>query len=247
MCEKYPEGRRGTVTIYEIISSKHIKTLPEGDNERKTYKSREFVCSAFSHIKQDLIITLCGEPDWQIILWDWNMQKVIRTIAVGLSIPSSLPHKERNFMLSFNPMDRTGDSFLLTGPEKTFKYFKKDVEYNLSIEHTQINEMDPSRKISSNFTCHSWSQSTGHILICTDQGEMIVCENSGQYKAYILDSPKTGSAIEAVISLENGFLIAVGSDFYIYRTSNVDDRAPLKIHGEKCKLEIAREQKHLQT
>jgi hypothetical protein len=64
MCERYPEPRRGTVTIYEIISSKHVKTLPEGDNERKTYKSREFVCSAFSQVKPDLIITLCGEPDW---------------------------------------------------------------------------------------------------------------------------------------------------------------------------------------
>jgi WD40 repeat protein len=180
-------------------------------------------------------------------MWDWNMQKVIRTIAVGLNIPTSLPLSQRNFMLSFNPHDRTGDSFLLTGPEKTFKYLRKDVEYNLTIDHTQINEMDPSKKISSNFAAHAWSKETGHILICTDEGEMIVCENSGQYKAYILDSPKTGSAIEAVISLDNGFLIAVGSDFYIYRTSNVDDRAPLKIHGEKCKLEIKNEQKHLQT
>jgi hypothetical protein len=37
---------------------------------------------------------------------------------------------------------------------------------------------------------------------------MIVCENSGQYKAFILDSP-IGSMIEAVVAISNGFLIAV--------------------------------------
>ena len=74
---------------------------------------------------------------------------------------------------------------------------------------------------------------------------MIVCENSGQYKAFILDAPQTGSPIEAVVALENGFLVAVQSDFYIYRTSNVDDRAPLKRYEENCKLEIAGRDKHL--
>ncbi len=78
--------------------------------------------------------------------------------------------------------------------------------------------MEQGRKISQNFTCHAWSQNTGDILVCTDNGEMIICENSGQYKAFILDSP-LGSMIEAVIAISNGFLIAVQQNFYIYRTS----------------------------
>lgn len=163
-------------------------------------------------------------------------------VPVGLSIPASV--KPRVFQLSFNPNDFNGDSFLLTGPCNTYKYIKKDIDLNLNIEHTQINEMDQGRKISNNFTCHAWSKDTGHLLVCTDDGEMIVCENSGQYKAFILDSP-IGGSIESVVSLDKGFLVAVGAHFYIYRTSNVDERAPLKIHGEKCNLQIDEEHKHL--
>lgn len=55
--------------------------------------------------------------------------------------------------------------------------------------------MEQGRKISHNFTCHSWSNETGQILVCTDNGEMIICENSGQYKAFILDSP-VGDSIQ---------------------------------------------------
>jgi WD40 repeat protein len=50
--------------------------------------------------------------------------------------------------------------------------------------------------------------------------------------------------IESVVSLANGFLVAQGSSFFIYRTSRVDDRAPLKLHGEKCTLTINNEPSH---
>jgi hypothetical protein len=100
----------------------------------------------------------------------------------------------------------------------------------MNIELTQIHEMDQGRKISNNFTCHAWSSSTGHVLINTDNGEMIVCENNGQYKAFVLDC-RQGTSIDACIPLSNGFLIAQGPLFSIYRTSHVDERSPLKRQG----------------
>ena len=72
-----------------------------------------------------------------------------------------------------------GHSILLTGPCNTFKYIKKDLDNNLVTEFSQLANMEQGRKISQNFTCHAWSQATGHILVCTDNGEMIICENSG--------------------------------------------------------------------
>ncbi len=180
-------------------------------------------------------MTLCGAPDWQIMLWDWDKCRLMSQIALGLTIPQSVP--KCSFQVTFNPNDLSSESILLTGPCNTFKYIKKDGDHNLTTSHTQINNMDPGKKISPNFTCHSWSQETGHILVCTDNGEMIICENSGDYKAYIMDA-NPGRSIEAVISLSQGFLIAQGSSLYIYRTSRVDDRAPLKLKGEKCNLMI---------
>ena len=87
--------------------------------------------------------------------------------------------KPRIFEISFNPFDMEGHSILLTGPCNTFKYIKKDLDNNLVTEFSQLANMEQGRKISQNFTCHAWSQATGHILVCTDNGEMIICENSG--------------------------------------------------------------------
>jgi hypothetical protein len=105
--------------------------------------------------------------------------------------------------------------------------------------------MEQGRKISQNFTGHAWSQETGGIIVCTDEGEMVMCENSGQYKAYILDSP-VGNTIQQVTALSSGFLVAVGNSFYIYRTSHIDDRAPLKCLGYS-NLQIVGEPAHLSS
>ena len=228
MCERFPQGQRGRVTIFEIISSRTKQVFPDGIDQQNQFKSNEFICSAFSEKKTEVIVTLCGEPDWLIMLWNHETQRFIKSVPVGLNIPQTVTPKI--FQVSFNPFDPEGNSFLLTGPCNTFKYIRKDQDNNLTIELTQIHEMDQGRKISNNFTCHAWSQSTGHVLVCTDNGEMIVCENNGQYKAYVLDSIQ-GTGINACIPLSNGFLIAQGPSFSIYRTSHVDERSPLKLQG----------------
>lgn len=155
ICERNVEGEKGRVTIYEIISSKKRQHLPDAPDQSNRFKSQEFVCSAFSTRKEEILVTLCGAPDWQILLWDWEKCRLLGTCSVGLNVPQSL--KNRIFQISFNPFDTEGGSFLLTGPQNTFKFFRKDIDNNIVIEHTQINNMDQSKKISTNFTCHSWS------------------------------------------------------------------------------------------
>lgn len=132
---------------------------------------------------------------------------------------------------------------LLTGPCNTFKYIRKDLDNNLSIPLSEIHELDAGRKISNNYTCHAWSQSTGHILVCTDGGEMIICENNGVYKAFVLQA-KIGPSIDAVVSLDNGFLVAQGAYFSIYRTSRVDERSPLELQGQIL-MQIVNEPQHM--
>lgn len=207
MCERFPAkpNGRGSVTIYEIISSKLEHRFPDGLDQQNAFKSNEFVCSAFSEKNTSIIVTLSGEPDWLIMLWDCSKNRLLKSIPVGLNIPQAV--KPRVFQVSFNPNDFEGNTMLLTGPCNTFKYIRKDQDNNLSIPLSEIHELDAGRKISNNYTCHAWSQSTGHILVCTDGGEMIVCENSGVYKAFVLQA-KVGPSIDAVLSLSNGFLVA---------------------------------------
>jgi len=70
---------------------------------------------------------------------------------------------------------------------------------------------------------------------------MIVCENSGEYKAYVLDSP-LGNQIEAVVATENGFLIATEHSFLVYTNSTSDDRVPLRKVGERSQILMSHDQ-----
>jgi len=47
-----------------------------------------------------------------------------------------------------------------------------------------------------------------------------------------------------VTAISTGFLVAVGQTFYIYRTSDVDIRVPIKLHGERCTITINNEPVH---
>ena len=236
-----PEGEKGIVSIYDVISSRPMQSLPDAPDQSKLFASREMVCSAFSLLKEEILVTLTGAPDWQILLWDWNKKRLLHNLALGLTIPQQVANC--NFQLSFNPFDREGHSILLTGPANTYKYIKKDIDNIMQTSLTQLISQDQARKISQNFTCHAWSQQTGHIIICTDNGEIVVCRNEGQYHAFILDAP-IGNPIEAVTAISTGFLVAVGQTFYIYRTSDVDTRVPIKLHGERCTITINNEPVH---
>jgi len=59
--------------------------------------------------------------------------------------------------------------------------------------------MEEGREVSNNFTCHAWSQDTALLIVCTDNGEILIMENSGEYKTYVLESP-VGNCIEAIYS-----------------------------------------------
>lgn len=61
--------------------------------------------------------------------------------------------------------------------------------------------------VSNHFTCHAWLQD-GRLIVCTDQGEIMLLESSGEYKMLLNCSPGEGFFIEAVQTYSKGFLIA---------------------------------------
>jgi hypothetical protein len=56
---------------------------------------------------------------------------------------------------------------------------------------------------------------------------MLVLHNTGEFKAYILESPKP-RAIEAAYPYSLGFIVAVADNFYFFAADDSDEeRAPL--------------------
>ncbi len=65
------------------------------------------------------------------------------------------------------------------------------------------------RDISTKYSCHSWMHD-GMLIVCTEIGEIIVCETDGSYLTYVYDSPINyyEFKIEAIIPFSRGFIIA---------------------------------------
>ena len=180
-------------------------------------------------------MTLTGAPDWQVFLWNWEREKLIAKTSIGLQ--GEIQRNLCNFMISYNPFD-SGSTILVTGPNNTFVYMKtrkEDNDWVFTQDHSQINNLEQGRDISTNFTCHSWSKNTGYILICTDNGEMLLCANNGEYKAYILDSP-LGKCIDSVYSFSEGFVVCAENNILIYQSEDGDDRSLLRLDGESITL-----------
>jgi hypothetical protein len=48
----------------------------------------------------------------------------------------------------------------------------------MRVRFSQIPGLDTSRITSKNFNCHAWNINS-ELLVCSDYGDLIVCDNSG--------------------------------------------------------------------
>jgi len=74
------------------------------------------------------LLTLTGEPDWQLILWKWDASKIQAMTSIGFSNPQGFP----TFQVSFNPFD--ANAVVVTGPS-TYKYYKIG-ETEFTVDHS---------------------------------------------------------------------------------------------------------------
>ena len=123
------------------------------------------------------MLTLGGEPDWVLVLWQWDKNKCIafQNVSIG---PNNYCTQ-----CSFNNLD--SNSMLVTG-NGVYKYYKLK-DNGLKPEPHTLNNKKESH-ISSNYTCHVWL-TEGKILVCTDQGEIMLCESNGEYKILLQITP----------------------------------------------------------
>ena len=85
-----------------------------------------------------------------------------------------------------------------------YKYYKLK-DNGLKAEHTQMNKKEAH--ISNHFTCHTWLHDN-RLIVCTEQGELLLLEQSGEYKMHLACSPGEGFCIESIITHPKGFVIA---------------------------------------
>ena len=114
-----------------------------------------------------------GEPDWLLILWQWDKLRYLAYQKVGTAGPNQLLYQ-----CSFNPLDAS--SIVVTG-NGVFKYYKQ-AENGLKVAHTQIAKKDMHAAWSQHYTTHAWVNWINNevrLVVCTEQGEVIVLDANG--------------------------------------------------------------------
>lgn len=84
------------------------------------------------------------------------------------------------FKCSFNPFD--SNAVVVTGTN-VYKYYKINNGNEFIADHTQLNLKDG--RISTAYSCHTWMQDTGRLIVCTENGEILLCETSGELMCFI--------------------------------------------------------------
>ena len=72
--------------------------------------------------------------------------------------------------------------------------------------YSQLSKKE-NNHLSSNYTAHCWLPE-GRFLVATDQGQIMLCEHTGEFKRVLADSPGEGFYIETIRTYSKGFIIA---------------------------------------
>ncbi|XP_072275438.1 cilia- and flagella-associated protein 57 [Pyxicephalus adspersus] len=152
MSEKGPD--KATITIYDLASMpfKKRKVLSAPD-----LMSQEFVSIAFSPDSKYLVAQ-SGSPEWQIVFWMWEKQKVMATVRAD-------SQNNPIYQVSFNPHDNT--QICVTG-HRVFKLFRY-IEGNL--RQTNFQKVE-----AQNFLCQAWL-SEDRVICGTDMGRLCLWES----------------------------------------------------------------------
>ena len=188
VCER---SERAICSIYNVATRKRRKVITTDH-----VTDKEFISVAFSQQNdKGHLVTLTGGQDGMVILWQWNKAKCIAFQKVGLSDDQTL------YQASFITSD--SNSLIVIG-NGVYKYYKLK-DNGIRPEHSGISKKESH--ISSHYTCHTWLPD-GKIIICTNQGEMLYLESTGEYKMMLSWSPGDGFYIEAIVNYSNGVMIA---------------------------------------
>ena len=74
-------------------------------------------------------MTLCGEPDWCLLFWQWDMFKVLFKIDIGAVDLGAMGHLNKKHFQCSVSMLSTELYGVVTGPN-TYKFLKIDDAFN---------------------------------------------------------------------------------------------------------------------
>lgn len=69
--------------------------------------------------------------------------------------------------------------------------------------------------LTKSFTCHAWMSDTARLVVCTERGEILLCENSGEFYSFIeYDDRQRDHKIKCIVPYNRGFVIGWSSGLF---------------------------------
>ncbi|XP_027141761.1 cilia- and flagella-associated protein 57 isoform X2 [Larimichthys crocea] len=216
-------GGKATITVFDLQheQGRKRKVLTAGD-----LLVQEFVCMAFSPDSKYLI-GQTGGPEWTLIFWLWEKQKVLATVKTSnTNNPVS--------QVSFNPHNNMQLCVSGTGVFKLFRYSEG------ALKQSSFPKVE-----SINFLCHTWV-TMERVIAGTDKGRLLVFE-SGELRREInmaskavqeqsdrqvemkkitdadVDEGPNVPRITAILSYSKGFACSLGSGTVCLFEKNEED------------------------
>jgi len=179
LCERAQP--RSQVTIFDVPTRQRKKTLPEFEMENLPFECKEFLSCAFSPVdEKHNLVTLCGEGDWCVIMWQWDTFKMLSKFDLNVVSPS----ETKTFQISMAQIMQ--DQVIVVTGSKTFSYLK--LEENMRSIVQVHGELD-TRQASDEYTCHTWAKDSVQLVIGTAEGEILVANMRGEFVICVPTSP----------------------------------------------------------
>ncbi|XP_044067286.1 cilia- and flagella-associated protein 57 isoform X2 [Siniperca chuatsi] len=216
-------GEKAAITVFDLQheQGRRRKVLTAGD-----MLFQEFVCMAFSPDSKYLI-GQTGGPEWMLIFWLWEKQKVLATVKTS---NSNNPVTQ----VSFNPYNNMQLCVSGAGVFKQFRYSEG------ALKQSSFPKVE-----SINFLCHTW-MTEERVIAGTDKGRLLVFE-SGDLRREIniaskavqeqsdrqvemqkikdadVDEGPNVPRIRAILSYSKGFACSLGSGTVCLFEKNAED------------------------
>jgi len=184
-CAVAEKSEHGPVISIIVCTTEKMRVKRKLENME--VQSRDVISVRFSPGDEKHLLVLCGEPDWVLLCFHWEKQKLVHR----------LKHVNRTSDVltsaSFCPMEP--NLVVVTGNSQ-IRFFKTDgAEFRL--QQTNL-----SKKDNNDYTCHSWDNEK-RLLVGTYSGEILVFEGHEFKGAFEIGA--NVSPISSIVCTAKGF------------------------------------------